>query len=173
MRAWPLHVVFATLLVGSLAAKERAADVLVEIDNPNFEAAVTRVARSHDLTFLEEVNVSGNIRGLTFAAPGCPRPVLVILRITLDYEPAFEPLRERGDDLRYVYLDRSWDKPDRLGVFVQRMKYAALATLGLTRYVPSAYMLVVDSPPGCQAVDAIDWREVWNRDYLADAAKTR
>jgi hypothetical protein len=27
MRAWPLNVVFATILVGSLAAKERAADV--------------------------------------------------------------------------------------------------------------------------------------------------
>src|SRR5437879_582444 len=33
MRAWRLHIVFATILVGSLAAKERAAEVVVEVDN--------------------------------------------------------------------------------------------------------------------------------------------
>src|SRR6266446_2974410 len=68
--------------------------------------------------------------------------------------------------LRYVYIDRTWEKPDRLAFFVQRMKYAALATFGLTRYVPSGHLLLVDSPSRCQAADAIDWRNVWNRDYV-------
>jgi hypothetical protein len=40
MRAWPLHLVYATILVGSLAATERAADVLA--DTVNLEPAVTR-----------------------------------------------------------------------------------------------------------------------------------
>ena len=32
MRAWPLHLVFGALLVGSLTAQQRTADTLVEID---------------------------------------------------------------------------------------------------------------------------------------------
>ena len=49
------------------------------------------------------------------------------------------------------------------------MKYAALATFGLTRYVPSGHLLLVDSPLRCQTADAIDWRDVWNRDYIGTA----
>ena len=178
MRAWPLHVVFATVLVGSLAAKERAADVVAEVDSDALETAVTRVARSHGLAFREIVTV-GNLPALVFEAPGCSRPVLVVLRVTFDFEPVMQSAREQGDALRYVYIDRSWEKPDRLAFFVDRMKYAALATFGLTRYVPSGHLLVVESPPQCQAADAIDWRKVWNRDYVGatradtDEATTR
>lgn len=165
MRAWPLHVVFATILVSSLAAKERAADVVVEVDNDALETAVTRVARSHGLSFRENVTV-GNLPALAFEAPGCSRPVLVVLRVTFDYEPVMQSAREQGGMLRYVYIDRSWGKPDRLAFFVERMKYAALATFGLTQYVPSAHLLVVESSSRCQAADAFDWRSVWNRDYV-------
>jgi hypothetical protein len=50
------------------------------------------------------------------------------------------------------------------------MKYAALAVFGLTRYVPSGYLLLVESPSHCSVADAIDWRNVWDRDYLLEAA---
>jgi hypothetical protein len=92
--------------------------------------------------------------------------VLVVLRVTFDFEPVMQSAREQGDLLRYVYIDRSWETPDRLAFFADRMKYAALATFGLTRYVPSGHLLVVESSPRCQAADAIDWRNVWNRDYV-------
>lgn len=49
--------------------------------------------------------------------------------------------------LRYVYIDRTWDKPDHLAFFVDRMKYAVLATFGLTRYLPSWHLLRVELPP--------------------------
>jgi hypothetical protein len=167
MRAWPLHIVFATMLVGSLAAKERADDVLVEFDNPDLEAAVTRIAQSHGLALREHVTVAGNVPALAFEAPGCSEPVTVALRVTFDFEPFVASARDRGDVLRYVYLDRSWEEPDRLAFFIERMKYAVLATFGLTRYVPSAHLLLVDAPSHCQTVEAIDWRNVWNRDYVA------
>jgi hypothetical protein len=165
MRAWPLHVVFATILVGSLAAKERTADMLLDVDNAELEAAVTSVAQSQGLAFRENVTVA-NLPALVFEAPGCSRPVLVVLRISFDDEPLVRPAREQGDVLRYVYLDRSWETPDRLAFFIERMKYAALATFGLTRYVPSGHLLLVDAPSQCQAANAIDWRNVWNRDYV-------
>jgi hypothetical protein len=173
MRAWPIHIVFATLLAGSLAAKERANDVLADVDTVDREAAVTRVAQSQGLTFRENMTIAGNMPALAFAAPSCSRPVIVILRVTFDAEPLFAAAREQGDVLNYVYIDRSWGKPDRLPYFVERMKYAALATFGLSRYVPSAHLLLVDASPDCRAADAIDWRDVWNRDYITAEAGTR
>jgi hypothetical protein len=166
MRAWPLHVIFATILAGSLAAKERTADVLVR--NDNLEPVVTRVARSHGLAFQGDVTLPGSsIRALVFDAPGCVRPVLVVvLSAVIDLEPLLRSAREQGDLLRYIYIGRSWDKPDRLAVFTERMKYAALAPFGLTRYVPSQDLLLVESPARCQAAIAVDWRDVWNRDYV-------
>jgi hypothetical protein len=170
MRAWPLHVVFATILAGSLAAKERAADVLVDLDDTDRERAVTRVAQSHGLAFRDYATLPGtHDRALAFEAQGCPQPVLVVLRVQFDAEALLSFAREQGDALRYVYIDRSWEKPDRLAFFVERMKYAALATFGLTRYVPSGHLLLVDSPSQCEAItDAIDWRNVWNRDYVGN-----
>jgi hypothetical protein len=175
MRAWPLHVVFATILVGSLAAKERAADMLVDVDDLDRETAVMHVARSHGLVFREDVTLPGaSIPALAFEAPGCSRPVLVVLRAAFDEEPLLRSVREQGYVSRYVYIDRSWEKPDRLAFFVERMKYAALATFSLTRYVPSGHLLLVASPPGCEIAAAIDWRNMWNRDYVAAAqADTR
>jgi hypothetical protein len=167
MRAWPLHVVFATILVGSLAAKEQAADVLVE--SGNLEPAVLRVARSHGLAFREYTTIADTgVRALVFEAPGCSRPVLVaLLLVTFDQEPVVRSALEQGDALRYAYIDRVWDKPDRLAVFVERVKYAALAMFSLTRYVASWHLLLIESPSRCQVADTIDWRIVWDRDYLS------
>jgi len=47
------------------------------------------------------------------------------------------------------------------------MKYAALATFGLTPYVPWGHLLLVASPPRCEVAGAIDWRNMWNRGYIA------
>src|SRR5262245_28750707 len=151
MRAWPLHVVFASLLVGSLAAKERGADMLVDVDYVDLETTVTRVAGSHGLAFQGYSTLPGtHVPALAFEAPGCYRPMQVVLRVSFDEEPIVESARVQGNVLRYVYIDRSWEKPDRLAFFVERMRYAGLATFGLTRYVPSAHLLLVDSPSECQ-----------------------
>jgi hypothetical protein len=173
MRGWPLHVVFATILIGSLAAKERGADALTESGNAltesgNIELAILNVARSHGLAFREYTTITGtDVRALVIEAPGCSRPVLIVpLLVTFDQDPIVRSAREPGDVLRYVYIDRTWDKPDRLAVFAERMKYAVLATFGLTRYEPSWHLLLIKSSTDCKVADAVDWRLVWNRDYL-------
>jgi hypothetical protein len=165
MRAWPLHVVFATILAGSLAAKERAADMLVDVDNLDREMAVARVAWSQGLVFRENGTVAGSLPALVFDAPGCSGAVRVVPRVSFDFDPFVQSAHEQGDVVRYVYIDGSWENPHRVAFSIERMKYAVLATFGLTRYVPSGHMLLVESPPECQTVDAIDWRNVWNRDY--------
>jgi hypothetical protein len=167
MRAWPLHAVFAIMLVGSLAAKQFVADA--PVDTADFEPAVIRVARAQGLAFREYSTLTGtDVRALAFEAPGCSRPLLVVVTYEdLAQKPKLDLGGEEGDVLRYVYIDRSWEKPYRLALYVQRIKYGLLKTFRLTRYDPDARVLLVDAPSRCQIADRIDWRNVWNRDYLA------
>src|SRR5712691_1962946 len=134
MRAWPLHIVFASMLVGSLAAKEFGADA--PVDPADFKPAVIRVARAHGLAFREYATLPGtDVRAMVFEAPGCPRPVsVVVLPVTLDLETVLNLDGEQGGVSRYVYIQRSWEKPDRLVFYLERMKYALLKTFRLTRY---------------------------------------
>jgi hypothetical protein len=169
MKPWPVHVVFAIILVGSLAAKERTTDVLV--DGTNLEPTVIRVARSQGLVFREYTTIADtDVRALAFEASACSRPLLVVLlSVTFDQELVVRlagSARQPNSKLRYVYIDGIWDQPQRLTVFVKRMKYTALAVFGLTQYAPHRWVLLIESPPQCQISDDIDWRDVWNADQL-------
>lgn len=169
MRAWPLHAVFAVILVGSLAARERGADAL-DADG-RLEAAAIGLARSQGLVFRAKAAIADtDVPALEFEAPGCSSPVLVALPlVTLDQEPVLRAARAPGDVLRYFYIDRRWDKPERPAILVERLKHAALAAFGLSRYRPTWRLLAVISPAGCRAADAIDWRTIWDRDPLRTA----
>lgn len=167
MRAWLLHIVFGAILVGSLAAKDRNIDLLME--SSILELAVKRVANSYGLVFRDYAMITdADIRALIYEAPGCTQPVRLVLElVTFDQEQQVaRSAREPGYVLRYVYIGGSWDKADRLAVFTERVKYAALASFGLTPYVPSPYLLMVQSPATCAIVDRIDWRIAWRRDHL-------
>jgi hypothetical protein len=163
MRAWPARVVFASILVGSLAAKHRDTDVLA--DSRSLEPAVIRVAESGGLVFRQKTTLGGtDIRALIFDAAGCSRPVLVaLLSLTFEEEPAIRSARKPGYALRYIYIERSWEEPPRLAVFVERIKYAALALLGFTRFTPFRLVLLVESPPHCWVANDVNWRFVWRR----------
>jgi hypothetical protein len=116
------------------------------------------VAQSHGLAFRENATLPGtSLPALAFEAPGCSRPGAGHFARELRRRGARAICPEQGDALRYVYIDHTWEKPDRLAFFVERMKYAALATFGLTRYVPSGHLLLVDSPSPCAAANTIDW----------------
>jgi hypothetical protein len=92
--------------------------------------------------------------------------LVILLSVTFDQEGVARSATEPGYVLRYVYIDRSWAKADRLAVVAERVKYAALAVLGLTPYVPSWHLLLIESPDRCRAPNDIDWRIAWSRDYL-------
>ena len=163
MRAWPARVIFASLLVGSLAAKDRTTDVLVE--SGSLEPAVIRIAQSGGLAFRQRTTINGtDIPALVFDAAGCSQPVLVaLLSLTLEEEPAIRSAREPGYALRYFYIERSWEDPPRVAVYVERIKYAALAVLGFTRFTPFRQVLLVESPPHCRVANDVDWPLVWRR----------
>jgi hypothetical protein len=164
MRAWPAHAVFALILVGSLAMRERAPDVLAERDD--LAPAVLQVARSNGLMFREYTSVAKTgRRALVFEAPACTQPVRIILRSLTFDEASFNELAlEPNYTRRYVYIDHTWDRPQRTAVWVQRVKYGVLATLGQTQYIPSSNLLQIELPADCSDAEAIDWRIAWNSD---------
>ena len=169
MRAWAAHAIFAAILVGSLTIQKQTADALGE--GVSLEPAVVRIAESRGWSLREHRTTSGMVLpALVFDAPGCSQPVLVSLRLsTFEEETVMQYDTEQGYARSYIYFDRIWDSPDPRATFVQRMKYGFLAMFGMTEYEPSRYLLLVETPPHCQEAEAIDWRPVWNRHYLAAA----
>jgi hypothetical protein len=140
---------------------------VIEVGDDTLQTTAARIGQSQGLDFREYVKVSGNLPVVVFKAPGCSGPVLVVAHMVFEEESAMDFAREQGDILRYVYIDRIWDKPNRLARLAERMKYAALASFGLTPYAPWGHLLLVASPPRCEIAAAIDWRNMWNRDYIA------
>jgi hypothetical protein len=163
MRRWPLHAIFAVILVGSLAAKYQTTDLFTK--SANFESAVIRVAQTHGWGFRDYTTIRDtDNRALVFEAPGCARPVLVVLSlVTFDQDPIARSALEPGYVLRWIYIDRSWDKADALAVITQRAKYAVLQAFGLSQYAPSWDLLLLESPAECHLANEIDWRMAWSR----------
>ncbi len=173
MRVWVGHAIFAALLMGSFAAHERAPDP--HFDGASLEPAVLRVAGAYGWDFVgyKANNVTDIVADeptLLFQAPGCSQPVLVSLRLsTFEDESIMQYAPRQGYARRYIYYGRTWDAPDPRAVFVQRIKYRVLALFGLTEYTPSQYLLLVERPRHCKAAEAIDWRSVWDSNYLPPA----
>jgi hypothetical protein len=168
MRAGPLHAVFATVLVASLVTKGQVSDPLLE--SASLEKAVIQVAQSHGLVFAGRTAVTdAEIGALAFDEPECAASSLVtLLTVTLEQEAIVRSHASfPGAQRRYIYLDRVWDQPRRFEVFIERAKYAVLSAVGLSSYVPSWHMLLVESPANCREIQQIDWRLVWDRNYLS------
>jgi hypothetical protein len=165
MKKWVGHAIFAGVLTVSLAVNNRMGDV--PATSGDILAAVRSVARSHDLSFQKGTSIA-DITVLTFRVPGCSRPLLMApLDVGLDQLALLQAIRGDGYAPRYAYLDQAWNKPDRFAVFLEWKVHTALAVFGLTRYVVSPYLLLIDAPQDCRTLDAIDWRLVWDRNYLA------
>jgi hypothetical protein len=163
MRAWPVRIAFAALLVVSLVGKDRTKELFKE--TPDLEPAVIRVAQAGGLAFRQKTTFAGtDIPVLIFGAANCSLPLLVaLLSLTLEEDPTIRSSREPGYALRYVYIEHSWEEPPRLAVYVERVKYAALAMLDLTRYTPFRQVLLVETPPHCSAAGDVDWQGIWQR----------
>jgi hypothetical protein len=162
MRAWA-HAVFAAILVGSLASRERS--VQAPIDDASLETVVLSVGRSQGLDFRKyRTSDTGGPRTIVFNVPGCSRPVLVTLRpVTFEDEATTESAPGQDYRPQYVYFDQKWDSPNRWAVSLQRLRYSLLAMFGRTDYATSNLVLQVDAPRDCPAAERMDWRQAWSR----------
>jgi hypothetical protein len=173
MRVWAAHGVFAGILLASLAVQRRDTDARYD-DASLLEPSILRIASSHGLTLQGYRAMGGNMPpALIFEAPGCVRPVQVNpLLSSFEEVSLMDDAPGQGYARRYIYFGASWDRPKPWAVFVQRMKYRALAMFGLSGYVPSKYLLRIEAPKNCEPARNIDWSSVWSRKYLAAAPTT-
>lgn len=173
MKVWA-HAVFAVILIGSLASRERSAEAPVD-DEVRLESAALGAARAQGLSF-REYRVSGTARGRTmaFAVPGCPSPLLATWR-PATFEDEATAQSALGQDYRrqFVYFDQAWSRPKPWAVSIQRMKYGLLALFGRVDYATSRFVLEVEAPRNCPAAESVDWRPAWKRTDLPDARLQR
>jgi hypothetical protein len=169
------HAAFAAILVGTLIARARSGEVLPEDNIDIVASAAIGAAQAHGLVFRGSTSADGaELLELTFAASGCTRPVYVdVLETTLDQTTVVDSPEQQGYRRYYVYFGRAWQQPDRLAVFFEQQKQAMLATLGLSRYVPSWHLLLVDAPVDCAPAAGVDWRAVWERQSRKPARRDR
>jgi hypothetical protein len=175
-KGWAAHGLFAVLLAGSIAVRGQAGQSPLD-DASLLERGVMSVADSQGLKLREYRRRSGAEslpRVLVFEAPSCSQPVQVSpILWTFEDESFLGSDPEQGYTRRYIYFDRSWDAPRPRAVFIQRMKYRALAMFGLTGYAPSPYLIVVESPKRCPALETADWSGAWNHLYFDSRAAPR
>ncbi len=166
MRVWA-HVVFATVLVGSLASRERSAEA--PIDSDDLELAALSVARAQGLVFREyRASDTDWGRTMAFGVIGCSPPLLATWRpATFEDEATAQSTLRLGYHQQFVYFDRKWSSPNRWAVSIQRMKYGLLALLGKADYATSGFVLQVEAPRDCPGAETVDWRAAWSRTGLA------
>jgi hypothetical protein len=170
MRVWAAHALFATILVGSLAARERAA--MTPIPSAAFESAVLRVATSKGLEFREyRANTTGTeLRTLVLDAVGCSQPMFVLFRLaTFEDEATIKSTTEHSYLSQYIYIDRRFDKPSLRPVLIQRIKYGLLSMFGSTDYAPYSnipFVLQVETPVNCRVAEKINWSPAWSRSFI-------
>ncbi len=168
MRVWA-HAVFAAVLVGSLASRERSAEA--PIDSAGLESAALSVARAQGLAFREyRASDTDWGRTMAFGVPSCSLPLLATWR-PATFEDEATAQSAPGQDYRqeYVYFDRKWSNPNRWAVSIQRMKYGLLALFGEADYATSSFVLQVEAPRDCPAAENADWRAAWSRTGPATA----
>jgi hypothetical protein len=166
------YALFAVILAGSVLTSARQADLPAGAEE--LTAAVIDLARSNNLTFRGQITLPNHlIDALVFDADDCNEPVTVALLSVLREQVPLLEAQNQGMVLRFIFYDRSWPTADRVSMTWERGKQKALAVLGLTRYVPSEYMLAIGVPSGCKAADSVAWDKIWERRYLASLANDR
>ena len=74
MKLWA-HAVFAAVLIGSLAVRERSAEA--PVTDAGVGSVVVSVARSQGLSLREyRTSAANGERIMAFDVPGCPQPML-------------------------------------------------------------------------------------------------
>ena len=171
MKARLGHALFALILTGSVLTNARPDDPPAKANQ--LAAAIIDVARSNNLSFRGQATLANlGLATLAFDAKGCREPIsIALLSIDMEQLSWLKALTPENWTLHFIYYDRRWREPDRASIFWEQKKQQALAVVGLTSSVPSPYLLGITAPSGCNAADTIDWRQIWDRRFLARPAR--
>jgi hypothetical protein len=168
-RNW-LRIIWALLLLMTVASK---AQVSTSLDREELANNVVQVIATHRLSVEPMLSVRDLFAGAArFRAPGCDEPIEVMpVHISLQEAPLFDALIKADYTRQFVYLDQTWLSENRVAMRLTWLKHKALSFLGRGRFVTIPTGLLVVSPPGCHAAEAIDWTPVWSPRVIAAGAQ--
>jgi hypothetical protein len=140
------------------------------IDRRDLISGVVRVLAEHQFKSEADLNPARRVLpvAVRFEAPGCDRPIdVVTIHINLHEAPLFDAAIGTAGTRQFVYLDRIWTEENRLGMRLTWLRHKVLSFLGLGRLEAITLGLLVISPSGCHAAQAIDWSKVWDKRTIA------
>lgn len=102
-----------------------------------------------------------------FQRPECAEPSIIV-PFSLNYEAL--PLLARIVPMQsyshtFIYLDGDWSVQNRVLMFVEWFRHAALDLVDTTRYLPVKTAVVLAEPTVCQTSARVDWRLIWDRGW--------
>jgi len=147
-------------VLGTVASKLHAAST------PSFDingAVVNVLARKGLAAHRRPPYPGSGIRGhVSFRMAGCAGPIHVIpVSLNLQELPFVPQIADAGYAGRFAYLDRTWQRPDQVGMRLEWLRHKAFSMLGLSQYQTPPKALLIAEPAGCNALGTIDWRPVW------------
>ncbi len=160
MKAAALRVTFAVLLLATVVSKVYTP----RLDDRDLDPGVFAAVAHYGLTPHRGPAEAGTalFPSIYFDAPGCDGAVKVVpIKLSLQEAPLLDSVGGPSYVRRFVYLGRTWDNLDRVGMRLEWLKHKSLYVLGLSPYAPTSSALVVAEPRGCHAAEAIDWSLVW------------
>jgi hypothetical protein len=138
----------------------------------NASAAIADMLQSHGLQLHENPVKPPKVLSVVvyFQRPECDRLSVVLpYFINAEAEPLLARVTEPGFDRHFYYMDSSWPEQQRVAMFLEWLKYAALDLVDASRYVPVKKAIVLADPPDCHPADVIDWRTLWEKHRQRDA----
>jgi hypothetical protein len=167
MRSRRLRIILAALLLATATGKIWAPRLTADPDIRSATVAVlalkgwpAKVQPADPSQILDAV--------IHFEPPACEEAVQIFLtNVNLQKLPYLDQTLKAGYTRRVIYMGRTWQSEDRLGMRLEWLKYKILALFGLGRFVASSTVLVIAEPAGCRAADLPDWGLAWDRQMLA------
>lgn len=171
MTTWLLRIVFVALLFASFV---KAAGQHQPVDWTEQAPGVIVQALTEQGLVLEKTYrlvPRGIPPVMAFKVSGCEHPLQVVpLQINLTEVPFLDAAADAGYVRRYVYLGKVWTKPDAVALRLDWLKQRVLGLMSQSPYVMERMALFVSSPPQCNAVERIDWTQVWLKPSSMSAA---
>ena len=173
MTAWRTRVILAVVVVASLLVRlEGLRDHGEPAVAVKMVEKIKTVLIEHGVAPLETSFDSSDV--VYFQRPNCDRASWVTpYGLASDELIYLQKAIKPGFEARYLFLDKSWDAPDRLALYYRWARNLLLAGLGASRYTTQKTAILLVEPQGCDKTAPMDWSRLWRRDASTSAGSER
>lgn len=170
MKAWPLRAGLVLLLAATIFVRTLPDNRIS--DPAELPGRVNELMRARG--FVREnpgIDSHEALKLMQFRMAGCPQP-FVVVPISINGAHAAllaEATLPRGPR-EVIYADRAAPDFGRVRLKIEQFRLQALWTVGLGRYQPLGFALLLAMPEGCAIPAGIDWAKVWEPELASASA---